>query len=107
MSPIRGTLAGRCAAISSATAPPNEKPTMLGAAICKMIHQFPQCGGESRDGVFVARRQAVSATREIGNNQAKSSLEGRHLKGPIGSAASESMNEEQRLTAPAYQVVNR
>ncbi len=67
---------------------------MLVAVICEMIHQFPQGGGESGDGVFVGRRQAVAAAREIGNNHAKSSLERRNLKGPIGSAATESVNEK-------------
>ena len=54
----------------------------------------------------VARRQAVAAAREIRNNDAETSLEGRHLEGPIRSAASESMDEEQWLTVAAFQVVN-
>ena len=78
---------------------------MFARDTAEMIEQRPQGGGESGDGVFVARRGAVSAARQIGDDHAKSLFERRDLKRPVGAAAAKSVDEHQGFAPAAYQIV--
>lgn len=73
----------------------------------KMIAKRPKRSGKSLDAATVQQRCAVAAPRQIGNDDAESLFEGRHLQRPIGAARAQPMNQHQRLTVAALEIVKR
>ena len=72
-----------------------------------MIEQLPERAGETGDTETVTRHRAEAAAGQVRNDQAKAALQCAGLKGPDGTARSETMNQQYRLAAATLDVVQR